>query len=252
MSSITINGKNSYTDFGALLTSRSTPPPNIRDISATIPYRNGDICFTYQNGGKPTYDTRTLTYKFVFMDCPKTALRKTVADFENWILSAGECDLYDDAEIYHYKARAISCAESEKGYHVEVTATFKAQPYKISDDFSDKGFDDFSFENDCLNLTNMTLTAIKMAPHAPMGVLRIYLYSDVPIKPRLIYRRSADDTDKVGFTYFQNNNIDISEKVYRPTEKPFDMDELILQPGLNTLSAYGFGSLTLSLHEEVL
>lgn len=63
MSSITINGKNSYTDFGALLTSRSTPPPNIRDISATIPYRNGDICFTYQNGGKPTYDTRTLTYK---------------------------------------------------------------------------------------------------------------------------------------------------------------------------------------------
>ena len=38
----------------------------------------------------------------------------------------------------------------------------------------------------------------------------------------------------------------------RYTEKPFDMDELILQPGLNTLSAYGFGSLTLSLHEEVL
>ena len=146
MSSITINGKNSYADFGALLTSRSTPPPSIRDISATIPYRNGDICFTYQNGGKPTYDTRTLTYKFVFMDCPKTALRKAVADFENWILSAGECDLYDDAEIYHYKARAISCTESEKGYHVEVTATFKAQPYKLSDDFSDKGFDDFSFE----------------------------------------------------------------------------------------------------------
>ena len=98
----------------------------------------------------------------------------------------------------------------------------------------------------------MTLTAIEMAPHAPMGVLKVYLYSDVPIKPRLIYRRSVDDIDKVGFTHFQNNNVDISEKVYRPTEKPFDMDELILQPGLNTLSAYGFGTLTLSLHEEVL
>jgi len=98
----------------------------------------------------------------------------------------------------------------------------------------------------------MTLTAVKQTRYAPPAILKVFLYSDVPIKPRLIYRRSADDTDKVGFTYFQNNGADISEKVYRPTEKPFDMDELILQPGVNTLSAYGFGSLTLDLHEEVL
>lgn len=252
MSSITINGKNSYTDFGALLTSRSTPPPSIRDISATIPYRNGDICFTYQNGGKPTYDTRTLTYKFVFMDCPKTALRKAVADFENWILSAGECDLYDDAEIYHYRARAISCTESEKGYHVEVTATFKAQPYKISDDFSDKGFDDFSFESDYLNLTDISLTAVKQTRYAPPATLKIYSYADRPIRPRLSYKRSKDDAKSVGFTYFALNDKEISASVYRNTEKEFDLDELTLQPGVNTLAAYGFGTLTLKLYEEAL
>lgn len=252
MSSITINGKNSYKDFDALLTARSSPPPAIKDISVTIPYRSGDICFTYQNGGKPAYEARTLTYTFLFVGFPKQNLRKRVSEFESWILKAGECIVYDSADIYYYKARPVSCKESEKGYRIEVTVTFKAQPYKISPDYSDIGFDNFNFETDYLNQTAMTLTANQQAPHAPAGVLEVYSYADRPIRPRLSYKRSENDTEGVGFTYFELNGEEVKANVYRKTEKDFDLDELVLKPGLNVLAAYGFGALTLKLYEEVL
>ena len=56
----------------------------------------------------------------------------------------------------------------------------------------------------------------------------------------------------MGFTYFALNDKEISASVYRNTEKEFDLDELTLQPGVNTLAAYGFGTLTLKLYEEAL
>lgn len=73
-----------------------------------------------------------------------------------------------------------------------------------------------------------------------------------PYAPRLSYKRSEDDAKGVGFTYFALNDEEISASVYRNTEKEFDLDELTLQPGVNTLAAYGFGTLTLKLYEEAL
>ena len=251
MASIKINGKDSYDDFNALLTKRSISPPTIRDISETIPYRNGDICFTYQNG-KPAYDTRSLTYTFEFVDYPKEKLRADITAFENWILNQGVCEIYDSSDFYHYFARPLSCKESEKGFKCEVTVSFNAQPYKRSDDFSDIPFDEFNFNSDYLNPTEITLNAVVLGNHQPPAELKIYSYADRPIRPRLSYRKSADDTDKQGFTSFWCNGNEISDNCYRETENEFEIDGVVLEPGVNTLNAYGYGSLTVRLVEEVL
>lgn len=229
--------------------------PEENRIEATLPFMNGFYDFS-KMAGERTYKQRDITIKFSLSAKDENELYRRKCDVVRWLsVAKGELRISFLTDYHFVGTTAVfdtSAFEFTSRRTADLTVNFKTYPFLRSDDYSDIGFDDFSFENDYLNLTDMTLTAVKQTRYAPPATLKIFLYSDVPIKPRLIYRRSADDTDKVGFTYFQNNNVDISEKVYRPTEKPFDMDELILQPGVNTLSAYGFGSLTLDLYEEVL
>lgn len=152
MASITIQDKNSYKDFDALLVGRDISPPEIKDICVDIPYKNGDICFTYVNSEKPVYNTRTLTYTFEFVDYPKSMLRKKITMFENWIMNSGECEIYDDSDMtYHFRSRPISCKEAESGFKCTVTVTFKAYPFRISENYANATWDNFCFETDYLN-----------------------------------------------------------------------------------------------------
>ena len=248
MASITINGKNSYDDFNALLTKRSISPPSIINISETLPYSDGDVCFTYQNGGRPNYSTRTLTYTFEFVDYPKDKLRDDVTRFENWIFRNGICELYDDSDFYHFTARPISCSESEKGFKCEVTVKFTAQPFKRSDDFSDCPFDEFNFATDCMNQSVISISASSNMEKT----LNVYSYADRPIRPRLSYKKTGSSIGQAGFTKLKVNGETIDNNCYHETENEFDLDEFVLEPGLNSVSVSGFGTLTIRLVEEVL
>lgn len=128
MSGLTINDRNTWDDFGALLNSRDISPPEIQNITEEIPFADGEIDFTYMDG-KVHYKPRSLVYIFEFVEYPKTKLRNKVTAFENWIFSLGVCNIYDeDVDGWYYIARPISCKESESGFICKVTVTFTAAP----------------------------------------------------------------------------------------------------------------------------
>lgn len=128
MSGLTINDRNTWDDFGALLNSRDISPPEIQNITEEIPFVDGEIDFTYMDG-KVHYKPRSLVYIFEFVEYPKTKLRNKVTAFENWIFSLGVCNIYDeDVDGWYYIARPISCKESESGFTCKVTVTFTAAP----------------------------------------------------------------------------------------------------------------------------
>lgn len=238
MASITINQKNSYKDFDALLTGRDVSPPEIQDVSVDIPYKNGDLCFTYLNG-KPVYNMRTLTYTFDFVDYPKTALRKKITLFENWIMSSGECEIYDEADlIYHFKARPISCKESESGFKCTVTVTFKAYPFKISSDYANAKWDDFCFETDYLNPRDYELTQGETIAFYNYGI------NDIVPKVTLV----TEDWYCVIMDLGTTNN----HYIPKDTENSI-IDGLVFKPGLNEfVVSSGSGTLSFIAQEEVI
>lgn len=129
---ITLNGKNSVADFGALLTQRDISPPAVRRITETLPYVDGEIDFTYMYG-KAKYEQRTLTYTFEFSGEEKKQLRERMTAFENWILTSGESRLYDSCiDGYHFNVKPVSCSESEDDFSCEITAVFTADPFMQS------------------------------------------------------------------------------------------------------------------------
>lgn len=229
--------------------------PEENRIEATLPFMNGFYDFS-KIAGERTYKQRDITIKFSLSAKDENELYRRKCDVVRWLSGAkGELRISFLTDYHFVGATAVfdtSAFEFTSRRTADLTVNFKTYPFLRSDDYSDISFDDFNFETDYLNLTDISLTAVKQTQYAPPATLKIYSYADRPIRPRLSYKRSEDDTKSVGFTYFALNDQEISASVYRNTEKEFDLDELILQPGVNTLAAYGFGTLTLKLYEEAL
>lgn len=221
MASVTINAKNTYIDFNALLIKRDISPPEIKDVPIDIPYRNGDICMTYINGNKPSYNPRTLTYDFEFVEYPKTKLRDKITLFENWIMSCGECELYDDTDMrYHFiNARPISCKESESGFKCTVTVTFKAYPFRLSENYANATWDSFCFDTDYLNPTEY------ICKKSGSNTFRFYNYGLHDICPEAEYIKSGSGTLTL-YKTDMGKPITIAGNVKK-------LDGFILKPGLN-------------------
>lgn len=132
MSSITINGTNTWDDYGAIMTSKDVSPPEIKTITEELPYADGFIDFTRLDG-KIHYKPRNLTYVFEFLESSKSLLTEITSSFINWLYSLGECDIYDeDIEDWHFRGVMTSCKESVQGVVSKITVTFTAEPYMIS------------------------------------------------------------------------------------------------------------------------
>lgn len=250
-------GGRKSTEFGLIIQKDgiNIAQPEENRIEVTLPFMNGFYDFS-EIAGEHTYKQREIEVKFNLSAKNENELYRQKCEIIRWLsLSKGELKISPLKEYRFVKAVAVldtSAFEFTSRRTADLTVNFKAYPFMLTADYSDIGFDNFNFEADYLNPTAMTLTANQQAPHAPAGVLEVYSYADRPIRPRLSYKHSENDTEGVGFTYLELNGEEVKANVYRKTEKDFDLDELVLLPGLNTLAAYGFGTLTLKLYEEVL
>lgn len=243
MASITINNKNSYTDFDALLIQRDISPPDIKDVYVDIPYLNGDICFTHINNNKPTYNTRPLTYTFEFVDYPKTALRKKVTLFENWIMSSGECEIYDDTDVkYHFvKARPVNCKEAESGFKCTVTVTFKTYPFRVSENYSNAEWDNFCFDTDYLNPAEYVKVENKTTS------CHFYNYGINDICPEVEF--VPDENSSFDYVVL-SNPYSAPITINRNTTK---LNGFVLKPGANEFALIsGAGTIRLKACEEVI
>ena len=133
MSSITINGVNSYSRFGALLVKRNISPPPIRTRFEEIPYLDGFIDLS-RTDGKLHFSGRTLEYTFEFLETSVTELRSKLSAFESWLYSLPSgCEIYDeDIPNKYFVASLRECREDAEGRHCAVTVSFSAAPFMQS------------------------------------------------------------------------------------------------------------------------
>lgn len=248
---ILFNDKKS-SEFSAIIESVDIGQPAQVVIEDTVPFMNGVWDFS-RISGQPIYGSRKISVVFAIIGNDENDVLKTKVEILRWLTSVESSDLrisfVEDYHFAHATCRAETSAFKLQGRrYAKFTVNFIAHPYMVSDDFSDCPFDEFNFATDCMNQSVISIAA---SPNTTK-TLNVYSYADRPIRPRLSYKKISSSVGLAGFTKLKVNGEIISNNCYHETENEFDLDEFVLEPGRNTISLVGFGTLTIRLVEEVL
>lgn len=133
MRGIFFNGKHSWYDFRAVISSSEKPPPEKNIVEETIPYSNVTYDFSCLTG-KQTYQNRTLKYTFSILSSNARHIHQKADDFINWLYAPKErIQLQDDCEPdYYYMAKCTNISTPEFiGSICQLTVTFTAYPLRI-------------------------------------------------------------------------------------------------------------------------
>lgn len=242
--SIFFDGKNSNLNFGLRILKSNFTLPQKKTVYVDMPYHNGSPDFTYANG-RCYYEQRTIEYTMFIKAQNYTELEMKIAEIANWLNDALPQKLYDTL-LGKYHWTSAYCTEvtpviDEDFPCAEITVVFSVDPFKSTKDYADIAFDSFSFEHDYMNLSEIICTS--------SDILNVYSYAGEPIIPCLSYRKFTADTDKKGLTCLKVNDEMLNGNIYRADDEEFFRKDFIIQPGENTISASGFGELTIRLSE---
>jgi hypothetical protein len=123
-------------EYGAVLASITSTLPAPRQITDTVPYRDGVYDFSRFDGSLH-YDNRTITCVFNIVASDTDELNDRLGKLNDWLYSDGDGMLYDDHDAFwHYEE--VCCTDIQKALiladqtAMQVTATMSAYPYKIS------------------------------------------------------------------------------------------------------------------------
>ncbi|GMR70655.1 hypothetical protein NUITMVRA1_13320 [Aerococcus viridans] len=136
-SGFTFDGKHSYRDMGMTIDpERNISIPNKIKYKESLPFSNKVWDFSSIYGG-PTYEERTLTYKFNLMGKPiesKADMNMIKTVLLKWLLSPNEkTPLYDDhfPDFYFMAEVEGNNSFEEDWKHGFLKVTFTAQPFMI-------------------------------------------------------------------------------------------------------------------------
>lgn len=123
-------------EYGAVLASITSTLPAPRQITDTVPYRDGVYDFSRFDGSLH-YDNRTITCVFNIVASDTDELNDRLGKLNDWLYSDGDGMLYDDHDAFwHYEE--VYCTDIQKALiladqtAMQVTATMSAYPYRIS------------------------------------------------------------------------------------------------------------------------
>ncbi len=131
---IKFNGKHSFFDWGAIISSRDIGVPPKKKVTATVPYSSTVYDFSSLYG-KASYEDRTLSYVFTLIAKPHENIRAKTRDFMDWLYGTYERSaLFDDIDPYHYYNAECTTLSSPtyKGHVAQLTATFTADSHAHS------------------------------------------------------------------------------------------------------------------------
>ncbi|RMD03246.1 phage tail protein [Clostridium autoethanogenum] len=131
MLSFNFAGKNSYDDYGILISQRPViPSPKRRVSTINIPGRNSNLRFD-----EKTYDDITLTVECSVKD--KENLVNKIDDITAWLFGAGENDLiFSFQEDKKYIAQVVNAIDFKQVYKYfsEFPIIFNCRPFKYAVD----------------------------------------------------------------------------------------------------------------------
>lgn len=231
MLGITYKGKHSFKDFGLTIKSKEISPPAKVKTKETVPYMHGSYDFSNLYG-EQTYEERLLSYTFNLIAKNKTDMNIKKIKILDWLLNSFKVPLKDDAiPGFYFSAECEGASFKENGFMAEITASFKAYPFKIS--LYDEGnipWDDFNFELDYMQDTKFYVAGNKSVTIYNLGARKII--------PTVICSAPFDVT-KNGTTY----------KFNAGTTKDW---RFLLDVGSNDLILNGIGTIEFSFRKEVL
>lgn len=231
MVGITYKNKHSYKDFGLTIKSKDIIPPKKVKNKSTIPYMNGVYDFS-ELYGEQTYEERTLEYIFNLNCRSKIELNSKKISILDWLLNSFKINLNDDTiPGYFFLAECEEVNFKEDGINAEISVTFIAYPFKISNlqDGHDI-WDEFNFELDIVQNTKFEIN----------GVENINLYNNgaIGINPTIICSSSMEIIKR-----------NITYKINPGQSKSWSFK---LDKGLNELIIKGNGIIEFKWNKEVL
>lgn len=140
MKSLSINGKDSFTDFGQYIASREISVPEKRRITESVPFKNGNYDFTSING-EATFEDREITYTFDVIGASMEEVEEQKRELLDWLMFVENADIYDGYLAgYHFKGSYDSCEWGEEWEQSELSVTFLVYPYMIADEETEETF----------------------------------------------------------------------------------------------------------------
>lgn len=142
---INIGNKNTYTDFGLLMTHRVIGSAPVKTKTLSVPWRDGRINLTNVNG-RPYYDNRKLSFDFKLID--KSRFYITYTELAEYVHGQFlRVSLEEDPSYYYYGMCSVSDFDVSKRLG-KITVYVDAEPYKYSKESAQEeiAWDDVNFE----------------------------------------------------------------------------------------------------------
>lgn len=128
MLSFEFGGKNSFTDYGILITKRpSIPSPKRRIANVVVPGRNSSLRFD-----ENTYEDITIT---VECSLKEGSLPNKIDDVKGWLIGTGESSLIFDFQTDRkYVAQVVNAIDFTQAYRYfsKFVIVFNCQPFKYA------------------------------------------------------------------------------------------------------------------------
>ena len=237
---INFNGKNSFDDFGITIADggRSFPMPELKTITESVPFMNGEYDFTFMDG-KGYYNRRKICVTFNIIGKDWADAFDKLAQVVSWLCSGRGGELtFDDMPDYAFTDVSANISEELNVIGrraVQLGVEFSAYPYMFAKDFGERGWDSLKFtDDDYLNVLSYSIP----------GGYGFYSYADHEIQPFLTFIKSGSSS----LSFVLNGKT----FVFSESAERFKREGFILKPGANGIIVSGSGTLKITAREEVL
>lgn len=221
--SVSINGKDMFSEYGVVMTDYDIGNPTVQKHMVSVPLRDGDLDYTDYLTNSVKYGNRPITMLFLYQGYDDFTAK--FSEITN-LFHGKECNIIFDRDLNYYYVGRL---EVGKYKNLRYGGTFQieadCQPFKLSvqSTADDWLWDPFNFETGYINdLKNIQIT----------NSAEIVIYGD----EQLAYPKV---TSNAQFTVtFGTKSVTISSG----TTTLYDFE---LQPGVNTLTFTGTGTITI-------
>lgn len=127
---ITINGKNSFIDFGLVISDKTVGLPTKKVITDTVPFFNGFYDFSNIQGFN-FFDDRYLEFIFDITADTQTELEELYTNVLIWLMDTNNSTIYDTESQKTYVGSLDKWSVEEDILYKQLTVSFKCQPYSL-------------------------------------------------------------------------------------------------------------------------
>lgn len=127
---ITINGKNSFIDFGLVISDKTVGLPTKKVITDTVPFLNGFYDFSNVQGFS-YFDDRYLEFIFDITADTQTELEELYTNVLIWLMDTNQSTIYDTESQKTYVGSLDKWSVEEDILYKQLTVSFKCQPYSL-------------------------------------------------------------------------------------------------------------------------